>query len=85
MGFRLVGSESSTKPTNMELTHLLASKESSPHITMSNCLLPEQELSVKICQVYGVHVNNVDISKTGNYQVLKHFAPKTTSSDNQDT
>ena len=51
---------------------------------LAHVLLSEQELSVEVGQVDGVHVNHCDISEAHQSQILKEFAAQTPSPDDQD-
>jgi len=44
--------------------------------------VPEQKLSIEITDVYGVHVDHMDVLEPSKRQVCKNFASKTASPDN---
>ena len=49
----------------------------------ANVLISEQELSVQIGGVDGIHVDNVDVLESTERQILQQVAAKTSSSNNQ--
>lgn len=46
--------------------------------------IPEEELSVKIADVYGIHVDDMNILEPGKCQVGEDLAAKAPSTDDQD-
>lgn len=47
-------------------------------------LVPEQELTVKVGEVDGVEVYNVDVSEAGEHQVLEQLTSNAASADHKD-
>lgn len=46
--------------------------------------VPEQELTVQIADVDGVHVDNMDILESGKSQIGQNLAPQSTSANDKD-
>ena len=56
----------------------------SPNTLLTCTPLPEQKLSIEVGQIYGVHVDDVDLAETHEGQVLEQFASQPTSADDED-
>jgi hypothetical protein len=48
-------------------------------------LVPEEELSVQIAQVYRVEVDDMDFAKAAQAEILEEFATDAAGADHEDT
>ena len=46
--------------------------------------IPEQELTVEVAEIDGVHIDHIDVLEARKRQILQDFTSKTTGSDHKD-